>query len=143
MSIQPLTSTPIQNGVRRESGQTEAAGRSFQDLMRAAGSELPSAEARSGHADMRSYLYEARLAVLENMERGKEKEEEEEAWDKLMEYVDAWIESLREEGDIEKTARAYAAVEALKVKCPAKRRDIGDWVIKMMKENLSGGFSGD
>ena len=61
----------------------------------------------------------------------------------LMEYVDTWIESLREEGDIEKSARAYAAVEARKSKRPAMRRDTGDWVMEMMTEALSDGNQED
>ena len=60
-----------------------------------------------------------------------------------MEYVDTWIESLREEGDIEKSARAYAAVEARKSKRPAMRRDTGDWVMEMMTEALSDGNQED
>ena len=151
MSIQSLTSAPVQNGVHRDLGQTSAAGASFQELMEAmAGGTAPegvtlgvSAEDRSSHAAMMSALNQARFTILEKMKLGKEKEEEEEAWDELMEYVDTWIESLREEGDIEKSARAYAAVEARKSKRPAMRRDTGDWVMKMMTEALSDGTQED
>lgn len=151
MSIQSLTSAPVQNGVRRDSRQTAAAGASFQELMAAmAGGAAPegvtlgvSAKDRSSHAAMMSALKEARFTILEKMKQGKEKEEEEEAWDELMEYVDAWIDSLREEGDIEKSARAYAALEARKTKRPAMRRDTGDWVMKVLSDSLSDGNQED
>lgn len=119
------------------------AGASFQDLLRQTASgetaEL-SDEFRGlpGKARLSEALYQAKLDMLEKMKRGREKEEEEEAWEDLMEYVDAWIETLREEGDLERTARATAALEARRTARPVKRKDPGDFLLEQLQAALCG-----
>ena len=86
--------------------------------------------------DLKAALYEARLAMLRKMEFGKEKEEEEQAWDEMMEYVDAWIDSLQDEGDLERSARAYAAVKARDAGRPARKITAADLLLKQLSESL-------
>ena len=73
------------------------------------------------------------------MELSKEKTEEQQSWEKLMEYLDAWIESLQEDGaDIERSARAYAALQADLTEDKAGRKDLGD----LLLERLAGALAG-
>ncbi len=88
--------------------------------------------------DLISALYEARLTMLERMKLGKEKQDEEEAWEHLMEQVDAWIESLRGEGSIERSARAYAAVKADEADRVRPRRQPADAILDMLTAQLQG-----
>lgn len=88
--------------------------------------------------DLMSALYQARLTMLERMREGKEKAQEEKEWDHLMEQVDAWIDSLREEGDIERSARAYAAVKADEADRKRPRRRPADAILDMLAEQLQG-----
>ena len=46
-----------------------------------------------------SALGDFKTSILERMEKAKENEEEQQAWEKLLKYLDAWIESLREEAE--------------------------------------------
>ena len=69
------------------------------------------------------------------MKKAKENQEEQEAWDKLMKYLDAWIESLREEADVRKIARAHAALTALQTEADSDRPDLGDYLLGQL-ENL-------
>ena len=88
--------------------------------------------------DLLSALYQARLTMLERMREGKEKAREEQEWDHLMEQVDAWIDSLREEGDIERSARAYAAVKADEADRKRPRRRPADAILDLLAEQLQG-----
>lgn len=78
-------------------------------------------------------LSDFRTAVLDRMKKAKENEEEQEAWDKFMEYLDAWIESLREEADIRKIARAHAALTSLQSEADSDRPDLGDYLLEQLK----------
>lgn len=80
-------------------------------------------------------LSDFRTAVLDRMKKAKENEEEQEAWDKFMEYLDAWLESLREEADIRKIARAHAALTSLQSEADSDRPDLGDYLLEQL-ENL-------
>lgn len=80
-------------------------------------------------------LSDFRTAVLDRMKKAKENEEEQEAWDKFMEYLDAWIESLREEADVRKIARAHAALTSLRSEADSDRPDLGDYLLEQL-ENL-------
>ena len=71
------------------------------------------------------------------MKQAKENEEEQEAWEKLMKYLDAWIASLREEADVEKVARAHAALAALQSDAETDRQDSGDLLLARLTELLA------
>jgi len=69
------------------------------------------------------------------MKLGKEKKEEQDAWEELMEYLDAWIKSLQDgSADIEEAARAYAAVKARVSGRPAQKKDPGDYLLDRLTE---------
>lgn len=80
-----------------------------------------------------SGLSEFRSSLLERMREAKEDQEEQEAWDKLMEHLDAWIESLREEADVRRIARAHAALAALQADAGADRPDLGSYLLGRME----------
>lgn len=71
--------------------------------------------------------------MLGRMKEAKEKEEEEEAWNKLMKYLDAWIESLREEADVRKIARAHADLLAFQSEADSGRPDLGDYLLGQLE----------
>lgn len=79
-----------------------------------------------------SALADFKTSALERMEKAKENEEEQEAWEKLMKYLDAWIESLREEADVRKIARAHAALAALQTDRP----DLGDDLLEQLQNAI-------
>lgn len=83
-----------------------------------------------------SSLSDFRTAVLDRMRKAKENEEEQEAWDKLMEYLDAWIESLQEEADARKLARAHAALTALQSGAESDQPDLGDYLLTQLEAML-------
>ena len=123
MSISPLTNAcPGAESRRPAPGRSAPEGTSFQDRLarNCAGAQTKPSPAApdSGQAAFRkepllSALFDLKTAMLDRMKLSKEKNEEPQAWEKLMKYLDAWIESLREgSADIEKTARAYAALQA-------------------------------
>lgn len=87
--------------------------------------------------DLLSALSDIKLTMVDRMKKSKEKKEEKEDWDRLMKYVDAWIESLREEADIEKTARVYAALKAAQADDEAGRKDLGDYLLEQLTEHLA------
>lgn len=112
----------------------------------AAASGASSLSARSASAPDRGGLAENELlstladfqsSALERMKKAKENEEEQEAWEKLMKYLDAWIESLREEADIEKVARAHAALASLQSDAEAGRQDGGDYLLARLSALLA------
>lgn len=89
--------------------------------------------------DLLSGLSDFRASLLKRMEKAKENEEERDAWEKLMAYVDAWIESLREgNADMEKAARAYAALKADQADEENHRRDTADYLLERMSALLAG-----
>ena len=108
----------------------------------ASGSESPRSSAALDHSvlmkqDLLSALADFQSSALDRMKKAKENEEEEEAWNKLMKYLDAWIESLREEADIRKIARAHAALTALQEDAPSHQEDLGSYLLSQL-ENLIG-----
>ena len=80
-----------------------------------------------------SALSAFRTSMLGRMKEAKEKEEEEEAWNKLMKYLDAWIESLREEADVRKIARAHADLLAFQSEADSGRPDLGDYLLGQLE----------
>ena len=83
-----------------------------------------------------SSLSDFRTSMLARMKEAKEKEEEEEAWNKLMKYLDAWIESLREEADVRKIARAHADLLAFQSEADSGRPDLGDYLLGQLENML-------
>ena len=89
--------------------------------------------------DLISVLYDAKVDMLGRMKKSKEKSDEQEDWDRLMEYVDAWIETLRKEADIEKLARAHADLEAAREDAARDRKDLTDRLLERLSERLAEG----
>ncbi len=87
--------------------------------------------------DLLSAVADFQSSALERMKKAKENTEEQEAWEKLMKYLDAWIESLREEADIEKIARAHAALAALQSDAETGRQDDGDYLLARLSAILA------
>lgn len=83
--------------------------------------------------DLLSSLDAFKSSALERMKKAKENQEEQDAWDKLMKYLDAWIESLREEADVRKLARAHAALAALQADAGQDRQDLGDYLLAQLE----------
>lgn len=141
MSIQNLLNT--QPGAERRAsaaGRSKPAGSSFLDQLAQATADAQAKTADAGRTAftknaLLSDLSGFRSAVLERMKKAKENQEEQEAWDKLMKYLDAWIESLREEADVRKIARAHAALTALQTEADSDRPDLGDYLLGQL-ENL-------
>lgn len=148
MSIQGLGSTQAHTESRPASGRAKAAGSSFQDQLIQTAAQAnpvpaPSPAADSGRSaftknSLLSSLFDLKNAMLDRMEQGKEKTEEQQAWEKLMKYLDAWIDSLREEtADIEKSARAYAALQAELTEDRSHRKDLGTCLLELLTEYLA------
>lgn len=141
MSIQGLGSTQARSESRPAAGRAQTAGASFQDrLVQTAAQANPAPAGDPGRTAFKkdaviSSLSDFRTAVLDRMKKAKENEEEQEAWDKLMKYLDAWIESLREEADVRKVARAHAALTALQSEAKSDRPDLGDYLLGQL-ENM-------
>lgn len=87
--------------------------------------------------DLLSALTHFKTGMLAKMKEAKENEEKEEAWNKLMKYLDAWIESLREEADAKKIARAQAALAALQADAVSDRKDLGNYLLEQMEHILA------
>ena len=147
MSIQGLSSSQPRTESRPAAGRAQTAGGSFQDRLlqtAAQANPAPAPAASSGRtaftkSELLSSLFDLKSTVLNRMELSKEKTEEQQSWEKLMEYLDAWIESLQEDGaDIERFARAYAALQADLTEDKAGRKDLGD----LLLERLSGALAG-
>lgn len=143
MSIQGLGSTQTRTERRPAAGHPQTAGRSFQDQLlqtAAQANPTPAPAAGSGRttftkSELLSSLFDLKSTMLERMELSKEKTEEQQSWEKLMKYLDAWIESLQEDGaDIEKSARAYAALQEDLTEDKVDRKDLGSLIL----ERLSG-----
>lgn len=151
MNIPSLTNAQPRGENRRSaSGQAQPAGTSFLEQLAqtsagAARQGRAAGTAQAGAPDRSSFMKEAifsdmsdfRTAVLDRMKKAKENEEEQEAWDKLMEYLDAWIESLREEADVRKLSRAHAALTALQTEAKSDRKDLGDYLLGQLESIIA------
>jgi len=133
-----MGSTPAQTGSCGSAHKQTALSRpSFQDqLARTAAKSSPTQAA--GRTPTRDELISALFSLkVDRMKLGKEKKEEQDAWEELMEYLDAWIKSLQDgSADIEEAARAYAAVKARMTDDPAKRKDPSDYLLEQLTERL-------
>lgn len=146
MSIQNISEALPYTQAPQASPCAGASGPAFRELLdqhQPPAAESEAAAASSGHSefvkeDLVSALYQARLTMLERMKLGKEKQDEEEAWEHLMEQVDTWIESLRGEGSIERSARAYAAVKTDEADRVRPRRQPADAILDMLTAQLQG-----
>lgn len=140
MSISSLTNTQTYGGNRGSAAKrTGPSGSSFQDLLSAAAgtaqTETAPASAGLSKDDLLSALLDFRSTMLDRMKLSKEKTEEREAWEKLMKYLDAWIESLREgSADIGKITRAYAALKAAEEDERTGRMDAGDHILEWLEQ---------
>lgn len=146
MNIPPLTNTQP-HGESRRPAQTQSAGASFQDQLVQTSAEAAKQTRPAGAPqesapfdysafmknDLLSSLSDFKASALDRMRKAKENEEEQEAWDKLMKYLDAWIESLREEADVEKISRAHAALTALQSEAESGRKDLGDYLLGQLE----------
>ena len=147
MIIQGLSNSQPRTESRPAAGRAQTAGSSFQDRLlqtAAQANPAPAPAASAGRtaftkSELLSSLFALKSTVLNRMELSKEKTEEQQSWEKLMEYLDAWIESLQEDGaDIEKSVRAYAALQADLTEDKADRKDLGD----LLLERLAGALAG-
>lgn len=139
MSIQTLLSTQPKTESRASAaGRSKPAGSSFQDQLTAASAQAKDAgRAAPARDSLLSSLVELKTAVLNRMRLSKEKTEETQAWEKLMKYLDAWIESLREgKADVQKSARAYAALQDELTKDNSGRKDLGDYLLEQLEQSL-------
>lgn len=143
MSIQGLGSTQPRAESRPAAGRAQTAGASFQDrLLQTAAQANPAPAADSGRAaksSLLSSLFDLKSTMVERMRLSKEKTEEQQSWEKLMKFLDAWIESLQEDGgNIEKSARAYAALQDDLTKDKSDRPDLADYLLEHLTASLGG-----
>lgn len=141
MSIPSLMNTRTHAESRRSAPERAGpSGPTFRDQLNAAMSgtaRAGSAPASAGLSkdDLLSALLGFRSAMLDRMKLNKEKKDEKEAWDRMMEYLDAWIRSLQEgSADIEKAARAYAALKAAEEDERTGRMDAGGHVLGLLEK---------
>lgn len=146
MSIQKLLNTqPPAEGRRSAAGRSKPAGTSFQDQLvqtTAHAQAKPSPAGDSGRTactkdELFSALFDFKSSMLERMKLSKEKAEEQQSWDRLMKYLDAWIESLRDEADVRKIARAHAALTALQTDAESGREDLGDYLLAQLENMIA------
>lgn len=137
MSIPSLTNTQTYAENRRSAAkQAGSSGSSFQDQLNAAAGTAQTIKNAAGLSrnELLSALTEFRGRMLDRMKLNKEKKDEREAWEKLMKYVDAWIESIQEgSADIGKITRAYAALKAAEEDERTGRKDAGDQVLELLE----------
>lgn len=147
MSIQGLGNTHPYTESRPAAGRAQTAESSFQDRLlqtAAQANPAPAPAANSGRtaftkSELLSSLFDLKSTMLDRMKLSKEKTEEQQSWEKLMKYLDAWIESLQEDGaDIEKSARAYAALQEDLTEDKADRKDLGDLILERLAGILAG-----
>lgn len=137
MSIQGLGSTQPRTESRPAAGRAQTAGASFQDRLLQTAAQATSAPAVPTKNSLLSSLFDLKKTMVERMKVSKEKTEEQQSWEKLMKYLDAWIESLREEGaDIEKSARAYAALQDDLTRDKSDRPDLADRLLEHLTVSL-------
>lgn len=142
MSIQNLLSTQPKTEPRASAaGRSRPAGTSFQDQLNAAAvqAEAPDAgRAALAKDSLLSSLFALKTTVLNRMKLSKEKTEETQEWETLVEYLDAWIESLQEgKADVQKSARAYAALQDELTKDNSGRKDLGDYLLEQLEQSLA------
>jgi hypothetical protein len=141
MSIQNLPITqPRRESRAPSSGRSRAAEISFLDRLTQTTAEAQAKAANTGRTAftkdaLLSGLFDFKSAMLERMKQAKENEEEQEAWEKLMKYLDVWIESLREEADARKIARAHAALMSLQTDAGSDRKDLVGHLLEQL-ENI-------
>lgn len=138
MSVSSLTNTQTVHAENRRPGAKTSgpSGLSFQERLTqtaSGGSAAPDHSAFQREPLLAS-LSDFRTSMLERMKKAKENQEEQEAWDKLMKYLDAWIESLREEADVRKIARAHAALSALQQDAASGRKDLAGALLERLEE---------
>lgn len=144
MDIQQLLGVQSRTGSRSAASRQNkpAGGASFQEQLVQTAAGVPAKTADAGRTALTkeallSSLFDFKTSMLERMKKAKENEEEQEAWDKLIKYLDAWIESLREEGDVRKIARAHAALTSLQADAESERPSLGDYLLSQL-ENPTG-----
>lgn len=142
MSIQNLLSTQPKAEPRSSAaGRSKPAGASFQDQLAAASAQTKAPDTgRTALAkdSLLSSLFELKTSVLNRMKLSKEKTEETQEWETLMKYLDAWIESLQEgKADVQKSARAYAALQDELTKDNSGRKDLGDYLLERLEQSLA------
>lgn len=136
MSILSVTSLPFSFGGRPV--PEPAAGFSFQEQLSAVSTQAqkeasPAAPSRD---DLLSALFSLKI---QRMQASKEVTEEQEDWEQLMDQLDAWVESLQENADIEKTARTCAAWAAAHMDTPAvKKGAASERLLEMMNSRFLG-----
>lgn len=143
MSIQNILNT--QSGVesrRPAAGRAKTTGASFQDQLTRTSAQAKAPAADAGRTaftkeDLLSALGDFKTTSLKRMKEAKEQQEEQEAWDKLKKYLDAWIESLRDEADVRKIARAHAALTALQSEAASGREDLGSCLLNQLEGLLA------
>ena len=137
MSIQGLGNTQARAESRPASGRAQTAGASFQDRLLQTAAQAASAPAVPAKNSLLSSLFDLKKTMVERMRVNKEKTEEQQSWEKLMKYLDAWIESLQEEGaDIGKSARAYAALQEDLTRDKSDRPDLADRLLEHLTASL-------
>lgn len=149
MNISPLTNAQSGAEDRRSfAGRRAPAGTSFQDqLVRTyAGTQAKSSPVSAEHPGqttkdtLLSALFDLKTSMLDRMKLSKEKTEEQQAWEKLMKYLDAWIKSLQDgNADIQKSAKAYADLQDALTKEKTGRNDLGSYILEQLTERLSNG----
>lgn len=140
MSVQNLLGTqPRAESPRPAAGQARTTGASFQEQLAqtAARASAPAGREAFTKDSLLSALADFKSSALDRMKKAKENEEEQEAWEKLMKYLDAWIESLREEADVRKIARAHAALTALQSGAGSDRPDLGGYLLEQLQNAIS------
>lgn len=110
----------------------------YQPYASGGGTAVPSVLDHTGFVkeDLLSLLYNAKLDMLKRMKQSREAAEEQEDWERLMEYLDAWIETIRKEADIEKTARAYADLKEAQEDAARNRKELADELLERLEKRL-------
>lgn len=142
MSIPSLMNTQTHAESRRSAPKRAGpSDSSFQDRLNAAArtgtgqAEAAPASASLPKDDLLTALLGFRSMMLDRMKLNKEKKDEKEAWDRIMKYLDAWIEALREgSADIGKITRAYAALKAAEEDERTGRMDAGGHVLGLLEK---------
>ncbi len=147
MSISSLTNAQAPTENRRPAARRgEPAGSSFQEQLVQSAAKAQSAQKAAASPGREAFMKDSLLTALSGVQRtmldrmklSKEKKEEQEDWDRIMKALDAWIESLREEADVEKTARAYASLQAAQADAESERKDLGDYILEQLSQRLAG-----
>ena len=108
----------------------------------ASGASVQSAAAPEDHGafvkeDLLSALYDARIDIFNRMKQRREKTEEQEDWDRIMKYLDAWIETIRKEADAQKIARAHADLRKAQEDAARNRKELADIILEELTERMA------